>query len=106
MSAPTIADLEAAGALAVSGEHGRPNRERAALLYRAHYYAWSARREHAPCGNDPYDGRPFENGVARHFTQRGALARAIGRAENAAAARVCFQLARRHANPLARTEGR
>ena len=72
------------------------NRERAQLYAAAEYYAWSARRQHYPCGNDPSTG--LEWGKFGGPLQR--IGRDIGRAENTAAARVAYAAARRYPSPL------
>lgn len=69
------------------------NHERNAMYARAEYYAWAARRNFPAVANDPIGGRPWDK-------TPGPLAREIGRAENLAAARVCYRRARAYPCPL------
>jgi hypothetical protein len=71
---------------------GHANRKRAELYALAEFYIWCARRGHRPVGNDPRTGQPWP------FTD--GLARRIGRAENLAAAKVCYETARQLPCPL------
>jgi hypothetical protein len=59
----------------------------AGLMYRATYYAWSARRHDVPLGRDPLDGRAWS-------MWRDDLAGALHRAQAIASARVCIAQAR------------
>lgn len=68
------------------------NRERAELYGLAEYYAWAARKGYSAIGNDPRTGRPWQE-----WRQ---LSRALGVAQNTAAAKVCYAAARRFPNPL------
>lgn len=74
------------------GGCGFSNRDRAGVYGLAEYYAWSARRMPAPCGNDPRTGRPWPP-----WNQ---LGRAIGAAQDVAAARVAYAAARTYPNPF------
>lgn len=62
------------------------------MYQRADYYAWAARKGFPDGGNDPLTGRPYSS----------HLSRVLGRAENAAAARACYALARAYPSPLPR----
>lgn len=75
------------------------NRDRAAMYARADYFAWSARRPYPPVGNDPVGGRPWPL-----WGSLGTVARNIGAAMDAAAARECYRMARQYPNPLERLE--
>lgn len=64
--------------------------ERAQWYERADYYAWSARHRDTPA-RDPLTGRPWPPNQM--------LARRLGRAMYAAAAREAYAIARQYPNP-------
>jgi hypothetical protein len=98
MSAATVGTyFDERGALLQGrpGSYGIRNRRRSELYFLAEFYAWSARRASAPCGNNPLNGLAWPKAGPD-----GQLARALAKAESIALARVCFKLARAMPNPL------
>lgn len=72
---------------------GVRNRDRARAYFLAEFYAWSARKPTVPAGGHPLTGQRW-----RSFDRVGM---AIARAENMAAARVAYRVARESfPNPL------
>lgn len=79
-----------------AGSYRHRNTERAELYYLGDFYSWLARRgTETPVGGDPRDGLPWSTAGPRAYQGR-----TIARAMNTAAARACYELARRIPNPL------